>query len=539
MNYCRILAETYEILAKQGADHWTHVGHVDFVELKLVSQTHLDYNRDYRTPRVDIDEVFGKKDNIDCQKVFGQLRNGLRLLFEGRPGTGKTTLLEKLACDLSNEHEKKSYSDANRKFVILVKLRELEMKKNPEEHDLLCTAGCRLNNEDTQTLWSKFARDSGENIIFLFDGLDEYDPVQKGDNFFRQIIDGHVFPKSIVISSSRPTATIKIRQNKGMQVIEVVGFNKQKVFQYIDAAYERDKKKDDRDKLKTHLTNNPKVMNMCYIPLYCAVLVQLYKDDPDESQLPQTEGEFYKCFTLSTLDRYVFKHERINHVQQPPVDELDKLKVHEFDDLKKEDRFKRICKFAYDATEKSEQVFTISDSNIADLDMLVRKSIFVSSRERMKYSFVHLTFQEYLSAIYIAWYCSESEQTGIVRKHHSDEAFRVVWQFFFGILKPFSDDLFRIIQYATPDDHLFHIQCAYESQQPTASTTVLGFHHNSLQFSRIRPSDLPCLAYVLENAKNDPATEYRLNFSDCDFSNDNAKALLEAVGDRQFSLTIL
>ena len=532
VNYYEIIADTYEDIAKRRSDGWTHVGHVDFVELKLVQQTRRDYNQNYDTPRGDIDKVLGSKTSTKCEDEIDKLQNGSRLLFEGRPGTGKTTLMEKIACDLSNEHKNKSHSDENRKFVILVKLRELDTEINPEECDLLCTAYPRLTDEETQAFSSKFARDSGENIILILDGFDEYDPGQEENNFIRQIIEGIVFPQSIVIVSSRPTATHNIRRNEGIQVIEVVGFNTKKVLQYIDTALEGDEQRDDRDKLKKHLDDNPKVMNMCYIPLYCAMLVQLYKDEPDESRLPRTKSEFYEHFTLSIFNRYTFGPRNTKKLP-----DQQKQQVLSFHELKGEDDFRRICEFAYNTTNKSNQVFTETEI----LDLLVSKSIFVpvGGAVRKSYSFVHLTFQEYLTAIHIAWYCDKTKRTEIVTDHCSSSAFHVVWQFFFGILKPFSNDLFEQVRKASPNDHLLHVKCAYESQHPEACTEVLGYHDSRLKLSHIRPSDLPCLTYVLKNAENDRAIVCKLEFSNCNFSENDALRFLKEVGDYQLSLGIL
>ena len=50
--------------------------------------------------------------------------------------------------------------------------------------------------------------------------------------------------------------------------------------------------------LVAHLEQHPNLMNMAYLPLHCAMLTFLYEED---SVLPETETEFYKHFTLSTL----------------------------------------------------------------------------------------------------------------------------------------------------------------------------------------------------------------------------------------------
>ena len=68
-----------------------------------------------------------------------------------------------------------------------------------------------------------------------------------------------------------------------------------------------------------------------------------------------------------------------------------------------------------------------------------------------------------------------------------------------------------------------------------ACTDVLQFHNNQLLFSNVSPSDLTCITYVLKTAEY---TTIQLSFRFCDFTTDEAVALLKGVGDHQLSLTI-
>ena len=98
-------------------------------------------------------------------------------------------------------------------------------------------------------------------------------------------------------------------------------------------------------------------------------------------------------------------------------------------------------------------------------------------------------------------------------------------------------NLFKLILDNTRGDLLLHIQCAYESHHKSACTDVLLFHENNLEFEYIRlsASDLTCITYVLKTADY---TTIKLYFSECDFSVDEAVALLKGVGDRRLSLTM-
>ena len=154
-----------------------------------------------------------------------------------------------------------------------------------------------------------------------------------------------------------------------------------------------------------------------------------------------------------------------------------------------------------------------------------------------KYSFLHLTLQEYLSAVYIAGR-DNSEQVSIVNSHSDKNHLDVMWRFLFGILdysKESTVNLFKLFLDATRKDSLLHIRCAYESQHSAPSTEVLQFHKNYFEFERIGHFDLACISFVLKTAEY---TAIKLRFDRCNFSVDDAVALLKGIGDRQLSLTV-
>jgi hypothetical protein len=112
-----------------------------------------------------------------------------------------------------------------------------------------------------------------------------------------------------------------------------------------------------------------------------------------------------------------------------------------------------------------------------------------------------------------------------------------MWRFLCGILnysKESAVNLFKLLLDVTRNDLLLHIQWAYESQHSAVCTEVLQFHENNLVFNSER-FDLACFSYVLKTAEY---TTIKLNFEYCNFSADDAVALLEGVGDRQLTLII-
>ena len=521
------LAGSY-LAEESKSDAWPPLKIVNFVQLALVQQEKQARHLNLHTIMKDIDEVYGHKINVKYDDLFQNLDHSSLLLIEGRPGSGKTTLLVRISCDWAKE------KIATTKLFIFVRLRYLDKTKQIYLCDLLLAACRALSNEDIRGLSSYIEGRLGEDVVFVLDGFDEYGVQADADNFICNLIQGKIFSRSTVILSSRPAATQGFRQI-ATQWIEVVGFMKEQVIQYIRTYFEHDK--DKGLKLEQHLSEYVNVLNLCYLPLYCAMLVFLYEED---LLLPETETEFYKDFTLSSFVRSMRKS-AVNTAELTDFDQLPPREKLYFD---------RICHLAFEATINSKQVFKRSellkiydDSSITVTEspgLLVIDRYFVKFGLSETYSFLHLTLQEYLSALYIAG-CDESEQMAIVTSCCNPRLSHlyVMWRFVFGVLDYSTKstvNLFEQILGVTRDDHLLHVQCAYESHHSGACTDVLNFHENSLKFKSIGPFDLACITYVLKYAEY---TTIKLNFEGCNFSVDDAVALLKGVGDHQLSLTVM
>ena len=444
---------------------WPPVKSTNFVNLALIgNQTSWR-----KTVQESVDDVIGDKTTASYQSMVGDDCIGTFTLLEGRPGSGKTVLMNKISCDWAKGEILKS------SLLIFIPLRRLREEPDRKLATLLRVACSALPQSDINELVSHINQTQGRGIIFAFDGFDEYVPydqvvirtdevpssslrstpirrerrwydifrwsqyeplereqMKDGVDDIVELLKGKTLTQSTIFVTSRPAACKDIRMYAKKR-IEVLGFLKPQIIEYVDYYFSNDKPK--AQQLVAHLERHPNLMNMAYLPLHCAMLAFLFEDD---TFLPETETEFYKHFTLSTLLRSLRR-------QQGTITTT----ITSFDQLPRREKtiFDKVCKLAFNATVQSKQVFTSADiesilpgtdsgharKDVSDLGLIVTDRYFMRYGLDDTFTFLHLTFQEYLGAIYIAE-LSESERMQIIQKYKNLKNLSVVWRFLCGMM---------------------------------------------------------------------------------------------------------
>ena len=462
-------------------------------------------------------------------------------LLQGRPGCGKTTLITILSRDWANGKLLQS------RLLFRVSLRQYKETKCHNLTTLIQHAFqvSELVGHDMTELIQFVQRDNGKNVVFALDGLDEYSTQQSpNEDMIFRLIKGRFLPQAVVIVTSRPAACTNFRRYATRE-IEVLGFFQEQCNQYMLSHVEGAK----GQQLIDHLEQHPSLMNMCYLPLHCAMFVFFF----DEINiLPTTETEFYEHYTRSTILRAINRQDDAV-IQLPDFEQLPSR----FKDL-----FDKICNLAFEGVIYSKYVFKQAEihrlksifeedsrrtgNDESSLGLIVIDRYFMRNGLDETYTFLHRTHQEYLAAVHIAQ--SREKLMEIVTAHRQKKNLSVVWRFLCGMLDYSISDSMTVFQTLTRSgDSLFKIRCAYESQhfQPCRHVVhslekekVITFAASGVTFS---PSDFIALEDVVSKTNSGLGGDERkieINCLQCILSVTGATMLLTHVGKHPFSLEL-
>ena len=497
-------------------DTWPPVSIDSYINLALIKWARI-MAPSYHTIRGDVDDILSDKKEIVYRAVFDNLDSCTRLLVEGRPGSGKTTLVHKASKDLASGHLKFPHN----RLLFLVHLRAFSSNPDVGLHDII---RCYPYSDSTVSTISEYAeRHDGLGLCFILDGLDEYMP---GDNscFIFRLIRREILPKAVVIIASRPAAAANFRQFASKR-IEVIGFRTEQIYEYVEKYPFSETSK--CNQLCQYLKQHPRVLHTCYLPIHSVMVCFLFNELEDN--LPQTETEIYGEFTKYMILRTLYR-EGASDVY---IESLDDLPPHQ------KEIFNEICRLAYEMTTLSKQVMKQSDIksffNVKEsLGLLTVDRTATRLGFQNMYTFLHLTAQEYLAAYYISK-LDEEEQLKVIEEYSKRNQMQQVWKFFCGLTRNVepSKHKFKALLGHSKYFTLYRVQCCFESQLPhlcdaAIENSCLSFSENFLSSSNFEE-----VAYVLSNTEHE--TVKKLSFDGCIFGKEEVNMLLEKSDSKKLA----
>ncbi|XP_056400926.1 NACHT, LRR and PYD domains-containing protein 3-like isoform X2 [Hyla sarda] len=307
------------------------------------------------------------------------------IMVSGVPGVGKTTLMQKFVYDWVRGVLYQRFS-----FVFFFKFRELNRLDEVSLETMILHQYPYLEEQIDNILQDT------EKLLFIFDGLDESvhnldftsshlcsNPKQP--ELCGQIV-ASLVRKSLlngcsVLMTSRPTRLASIDCNVFQRIVEVTGFfpeERQTYFKNFFSDFEL------AEKAFTYVKQNDTLYTFCYLPSYCWIICtvlsrsfQTTSSDHPASLLPKTVTQLFTIFVANIL---------ANH-------SLDKSDVQKI--------LQSIGWMAQYGVMNHRIIFDERDLGSFHVDNKSKllSSFLVESEDPVTYSFLHLTVQEFFSAL--------------------------------------------------------------------------------------------------------------------------------------------
>ncbi|XP_072558747.1 uncharacterized protein [Paramormyrops kingsleyae] len=343
---------------------------------------------------------------IKCNDIFKPLSGHgtpiRTVLTKGVAGIGKTVSMKKFILDWADG---KANQDIH--FIFALPFRDLNLIK--DEYSLIEL----LHHFVPEMKSFNLTELCNYKVLFVFDGLDECrllldfrnneswcDVTKKTslDVLLTNLIKGNLLPSALLWITSRPAAANQIPPECVHKVTEIRGFDDAQKEEYFRKRFNDQSL---ASRIITHVKSSRSLFIMCHIPVFCwisATVLERLFSETDSGEIPRTLTEMYTHFLIfqtSLKDKYVKNQEMEQSVC-----------------LKHNEKFLlKLGKLAFQNLEKGNLIFYEEDFEKCSIDVneaLVYSGVCTEVykeesglyHEKM-YSFVHLSIQEYLAALYM------------------------------------------------------------------------------------------------------------------------------------------
>ena len=531
---------------------WPHLDPRKYVKLAVISNEYTNRKEliEFRQQTIHgfIDDILEWKAPIDMKNIlkpnhfkeYDLFTNKeeikeypvTQLLIEGAPGMGKSTFAWEM-CQKWGQHQLfNEYS-----LVVLLKFRDKRVQEAKTVSDLFYHPHPKLQSEIVRDI----VLSGGCRLLLILEGFDEA-PASKQtmDSIFVRLFAGQELPKATVILTTRPSASAGLRQfckGKHSRRIEIVGFGKKEIDEYIHCAFSDEQSRSD---FKEYLSLYPHIHSMMYVPLNSAIVTHVYESCKSSGTVvPKTMTQLYSSLIRTLLLRYLKDKEEYKDTC---------TSINSFKDLPQPvyDQFCEICRIAHKGIVSviTELIFQDLPSDFDPLGLMQTcPELYVDRGASVSYNFLHLTVQEYLAAYHISQQ-SRDKQIAFMREHIESERkwlpfmrehnkLEVVVRFLAG-LSELGRDLWDVVrEFASDDQHNIRLEILhllFESQDPLAITSVLGsdfvcFSHDV--HVTLDPFDWYVLGYCIAHSSCD----WKLEWKDCEL--ESVELFLRALNIQQ------
>ena len=369
-SYASYLKELYTSMSQsRTSQDWSHLPRCEFVQLAMIGSGGLRRgDREEEMVRLAqqgrIETIMSYKEPTVLNNLFAI--NSMQplvevpppdpprvILIEGVPGGGKSTLAFHICHKWAQGDVLHSLDIFD--LVILVYLRDQAIQNATNLVEVLPAR----NLEMSKIVDSQIQDCDGQNILFIFDGWDEFPSRLQEESIVSTIIHKpHKLSlhRTTVLITSRPVSSgnlLKIADRR----VEILGFTQHQIREYIEKALDGNSTR--IQKLVQHLEEHPVIEGYCYVPLHVAILVHIFLTMREA--LPTTLHELFCNLVLCCIARELETHESERFVSCSLDDLPDELKS----------KLSNLSLLAYEGVMQDKVVFYEIDMKLVHLYQLI------------------------------------------------------------------------------------------------------------------------------------------------------------------------
>ncbi|XP_030629299.1 NACHT, LRR and PYD domains-containing protein 3-like [Chanos chanos] len=377
----------------------------------LIIQTHREQSEREEEICTKGERFFSARDsekysNITVDQFFCPDDHGLipkAVVLQGNSGNGKSFTAQKIMLEWASGTVYTDHFD----FIFHLKCKEINQISGEKSLVELL----RYSQSLTPAQISQILQHSPERVLFLIDGFDELKLSQdnmsnlsppldvqtpaSAESTLKALMSGHLLPESFLLVTTRSTATdtlSKLLKKQPQRFTEIMGFSERGVEEYFQRFFKDDQLL--RTQAYEHVKANETLFTACFIPvicwIICTVFRQRHKGGIETTSSLETTTSIYVDYVSTMLDHHC------QGLSQSVPSLLRSLgQLAERGMMEQQVLFNKKC---------VTNIVSDPTSNPFLCKFLCKKKI----RQETMFSFMHLSFQEFFTALYYRLSLSET-----------------------------------------------------------------------------------------------------------------------------------